>query len=333
MKQNLFAFFSYADENKYHLLPNCEEISALLESEDGFLWLHFHDPSIEDLDPVAKVLKLHPLAIEDCVNEDQLPKLESFNDHIFLILNNLKPGKESAAFLFQELDCFLGKKFLVTVCKGEFAIHTAHILKRGATSSALLLYVIAQEMMENKLSLVEDLQDDIDEEEELILRDQNGSVDIAEVVGIRRKLVNIRKSVVYEREVFTKLYHRYSKGDVVSEEASYYFRDLYDQLSKIYEMIEMEREEIANLMEIFLSLKSNRLSIVSYNISKTMKRLTLITMIFMPLTLLSGIGGMSEWTMMTGGEANWALSYSLFMVLLVVVASLCVLLLKLLKWW
>ena len=115
---------------------------------------------------------------------------------------------------------------------------------------------------------------------------------------LRRDLLTLRKSLFHEREILVKICRRDSP--YVSEKAIYHFRDIYDHLAKYFEMVEIYREMITSLMEMYLSMINNRMAEMANRTNATVRRLTLINTVFMPLTLLAGIGGMSEWSMMTG---------------------------------
>jgi magnesium transporter len=101
-----------------------------------------------------------------------------------------------------------------------------------------------------------------------------------------------------------------------------YFRDVYDHLSKYYEMSDSARDLVTSLMEIHLSMINNRMSRISNRTNATMRRLTLITTIFMPLTLIAGIGGMSEFTMLTGGEKNANIAYLILIAVMAIIGTL-----------
>jgi magnesium transporter len=105
------------------------------------------------------------------------------------------------------------------------------------------------------------------------------------------------------------------------------YRDVYDHLSKFFELTETYREIETSLMELHTSLISNQMNKRSNETNYSMKRLTLIATICMPLTLIAGIGGMSEWSMMTGPE-NWKVSYPLFLLGMVVMALATYLIIK-----
>ena len=137
--------------------------------------------------------------------------------------------------------------------------------------------------------------------------------------------MTIRKSVFYEREVLSKLIRQDSP--FIAEKSLYFYRDVYDHLSRYYEISETARDQVTSLMEIHLSLVNNGMAATSNRTNAIMRRLTLISSIFMPLTLISGIGGMSEFTMMVGQE-NWKIGYIVLLVLMVVVAIINFLLLR-----
>ena len=137
-------------------------------------------------------------------------------------------------------------------------------------------------------------------------------------MSLRRALLLLRKSLFHEREILVKICRRDSP--FISEPAIYHFRDIYDHLTKFFEFSEMNRDILTSLMEIHLSLTNNRMTRVANRTNSSVRRLTLITTVFMPLTLLAGIGGMSEWSMMTG-PANWKLAYPLFLLGMAVIGG------------
>ena len=106
----------------------------------------------------------------------------------------------------------------------------------------------------------------------------------------------------------------------INEKAIFAFRDVYDHLAKFFELSESYREIVTSLMELYTSLLNNVMTKVSNETNTSVRRLTLITTIFMPLTLIASIGGMSEYTMMTGGDLNWKLAYFCLMIGLIVIA-------------
>jgi len=180
------------------------------------------------------------------------------------------------------------------------------------------------------LDLIEQLErqakDQLDAVEEEILGG-TGAFSPGNLIRLRRDLLHLRKSLVYEREILVKLCRRDSP--YVSEKAIYHFRDIYDHLAKYFEVIEICRELIASIIEIHLAKVNNQMALVGNKTNQVVRRLTMITVIFMPLTLLASIGGMSEWSMMTGPQ-NWRIAYPAF---LVAIAAIAVASYVLLRWF
>ena len=120
----------------------------------------------------------------------------------------------------------------------------------------------------------------------------------------------LRKSLFHEREILVKICRK--DCPFISEKAIFHYRDIYDHLAKFFELTETYRDIVTSLMEMYLSMLNNLMAKVANETNATVRRLTFITTIFMPLTLLAGIGGMSEWSMMTGPE-NWQIAYPAFL--------------------
>jgi magnesium transporter len=136
---------------------------------------------------------------------------------------------------------------------------------------------------------------------------------------LRRDLLALRKSIFHEREILTKICRK--DCPFVSEKAIFHYRDIYDHLAKFFELAETYRDLLTSLTEMHLSLLNNQMTRATQETNGTVRRLTLITTIFMPLTLLAGIGGMSEWSMMTG-PGNWRIAYPAFLLAMVLLGSL-----------
>jgi magnesium transporter len=304
-----------------------EKVASLLEvlsmrQGNKFIWIDFTDPGAEDLNALVEPLGLHPLAIEDCLDEDQVPKMEEFPGHTFILFNRYRPVDGAASV--EEVNFFLGERFLVSVHshgQGDklFADHLETTVRRDLEEARrgpdFLLEVMLDDIVDEKFAAIEALQDQLDLAEEEILK-ENGNFKPVKLMQLRRNLLVIRKSLVYEREILVKLCRRDSP--YIGDKAIYEFRDIYDHLAKFFEVIEICRELIATIMEIHLSMINNRMAMVANRTNHVVRRLTMITTVFMPLTMLAGIGGMSEWSMMTGAQ-NWRVAYPLFMAAMAVI--------------
>jgi magnesium transporter len=289
-------------------------------NDGGFLWFHYNQPTKEELSTLIDPLGLHPLSIEDCFDKDQVPKIEDYPKNTFILFNAFSYA--NGRLSIDEIDLFIGEKFLVTVTRDdpnderqlagieEIVEHDIESARRGP---AFLMHVILDHIVDHKFTAIELLEDELDRTEETMLTDVS-RFNPADQIRLRRDLMALRKSIFHEREILTKI----CRGDCpfVSDKAIFHYRDIYDHLAKFFELAETYRDLVTSLMEMYLSLMNNQMTRATQETNATVRRLTLITTIFMPLTLLAGIGGMSEWSMMTGPE-NWRIAYPAFLLAMV----------------
>ena len=180
---------------------------------------------------------------------------------------------------------------------------------------AFLLHIIMDHIVDQKFHAIEAVENEIEEAEEILLS-TTATFNPAELVRLRRYLLNLRKSLFHEREILIKICRM--DCPFIEEKAIFHFRDIYDHLAKFLELTETYREIVTSLMELYTSLLNNLMTKTSNETNLSVRRLTLIATIFMPLTLIASIGGMSEWSMMTG-PSNWKISYPLFLLGLAII--------------
>jgi magnesium transporter len=297
----------------------------------GYIWLNYLDPAREELSTLIQILGIHPLAVEDCLDDEQIPKIEDYQTNTFILFN--KFYYEVQTLYIDEIDFFLGKNFLVLVSHnlhgtGNFIDGLEQIValdrQNVLQGPDYLLHILLDYIVDQKFHTIETLQEELDGIEENIINDI-ASFKPEDLMRLRRNLLVLRKSITHEREILVKICRKDSP--FITEKSIYHFRDIYDHLAKFFEETEIYREMISSFMEMYLSMINNRMTMLANRTNKVVRRLTLITTIFMPLTLIAGIGGMSEWSMMTGPE-NWKISYPLFLLLMVVIGTVNYLYLK-----
>ena len=317
-------FYHFAPSGHFYGVKSVEE-AITAAKEGGFIWFNFYKPSIQELHSLVDTMGVHPLSVEDCLDSNQVPKIEHFPGNTFIIFNSFS-YKEKQLFI-DEIDLFLGRNFLITVSgiNSEERKPLNGIIKiietdptLASSGPAFLMHVVLDYVVDEKLQAFESLEDELEEAEDEVLN--NPTVfKPTELMRLKKYLVNLRKSLFHEREILVKI----SRMDCpfVPEKSIFHFRDIYDHLAKFFELTETNREIVTSLMELYTSLLNNQMTRVSNKTNDSVRRLTLITVIFMPLTLLASIGGMSEWTMMTGQE-NWKIAYPLFILGMAIVALL-----------
>ena len=314
-------FYYISQLGKLASVASVSEALAM-SGQGGFIWLDFYQPAKEDLSALVEPLGLHPLSIEDCFDENQIPKIEDYPGNTFILFNSFSYIARTLTIM--EVDLFIGENFLVTV-SGNDQNHS-HVMKgverkvefdfeSARQGPAFLAHVILDQIVDDKFIAMEVLEEELDNAEDVILADYAG-FNPGELVRLRRELVSLRKSLFHEREILVKICRK--DCVYISEKAVYYYRDIYDHLTKSFELAESLRDLVTSLMEMYLSTQNNQMTRSANETNITVRRLTLITTIFMPLSLLAGIGGMSEWSMMTG-PANWRIAYPLFLLAMVVI--------------
>lgn len=307
---------------EFEEMPSLQEALARI-TQTGYLWADYVDPTAELMAELMPTLGIHPLSIEDCLNGDQLPKLDLFPNYSFLIFNVFEESPEE--LLSHELDVFIGTGFVITA---GFRSQSGQPLLNGLATRlerqrealklgpSYLLHQVLDKTVDDKLGVIENIEEALEANEDAILTEPL-AFDYSALMQSRRALQVIRRSLFHEREVVNKLIRQDSP--FIAEKALVYFRDIYDHLSKYYEVSETAREQVTDLMEIHLSLINNAMAETANRTNAIMRRLTLITTIFMPLTLISGIGGMSEFTMIIGQE-NWKIGYAVLLIVMAVIA-------------
>jgi magnesium transporter len=314
-----------SDHRFYHVSPagklvtvdTLEEGLAVVGQRKGFLWLDYCQPTVDELMAIAGPLNLHPLAIEDCIDEEQIPKIEDFPHNTFIIFNAfVRNGPDLAIY---ELDLFIGADFVVSVNKfdapdGRLLARIERLVERGIESAkhgpAFLMHAILDYVVDQKLVAIEALEDQLEGREDAMLDDLD-HFDPADLLHLRRDLLAIRKSLFHEREILVRICRK--DCPFIGEKAIYNYRDVSDHLTKFFELTETSRDIVNSLMEMYLSMLNNRMAKSANETNATVRRLTYITTIFMPLTMITGALGMSEFSMMVGPE-NWRIAYPLFFI-------------------
>ncbi|MEI6915956.1 MAG: magnesium transporter CorA family protein [Armatimonadota bacterium] len=307
----------------YHVSPEGKLVCVATMAEalgaaanGGFVWLDYRQPTKDALSALTASLGLHHLSIEDCVDKNQVPKIEDFPGNSFIIFNAFTYA--DGMLSVDEVDMFIGADFLVTVSGYDSEERRPlkdiqRIVELDIESArqgpAFLMHVILDYIVDHKFTAIGALEDQLEAAEEAMLADP-ASFNPAEMLGLRRELLAIRKSLFHEREILVKICRK--DCPFVSDQAIFHYRDIYDHLAKFFELIEAYRDIVTSLMELYTSMLSNLMAKTSNETNATVRRLTFITTIFMPLTLLAGVGGMSEWSMMTGPE-NWKIAYPAFL--------------------
>jgi magnesium transporter len=257
---------------------------AKLLARGGFFWLDLDRPDSADFEILRDVFKFHPLAVEDSEHFDQWAKIDEYDDFVFLVVYGAVPDDDRPV----EVHCFYSERFLVTVHRDDCPAF-AEIRKRYAKRRApidrpsLLLYRIIDGLVDSFFPILADFDDRIDDLENAIFTKAEDK-QLQEIFKMKRLLVGMRKAVTPQRDAFASLMGGVADLPGKAEEDDRYFRDVYDHLIRISDLIDSYRDLLTGAMDVYLSTVSNRLNSV-------MKQLAVIATIFLPLSWITGFFG------------------------------------------
>lgn len=256
--------------------------------EGLFRWIDLERQDADQLSLLGERFGFHPLAMEDCAHFDQRPKLESYKDHLFLVTHGFRRTDSDADPVeLLELHTFLGKRYLVTVHAEPIPAMEAvwdRVRKDGSTAlrgADFVCYLVADAVVDSYFPLLDDVAAEVEEVEDKVL-DGRRDVELSEIFRQKRLLVQLRKVLSPQRDVFALLAKR-GEG-WVDERTALYFRDVYDHVLRLHEWIESTRDLLGNALDAYLWSASQRTN-------EIMKRLTLLSAIFLPITFITGFWG------------------------------------------
>lgn len=273
------------------------------------------------VEAIGRMFKLHELAIEDIVNLHQRAKVDEYNDRLFVVM---RMAEYVEHHLKQEQLCIvLGDNFVLTFQEapgGDCLNGVRERLRKehGQIRSAgpdYLMYSIIDAAIDGYFPILENIGDMLEELEDSILERYDRWIP-ARIMELKREVLAVRRAVWPVREALNVMIR--DELPHLSPNTKVYLRDCYDHVVRIIDLVETQRELCSDLMDLFLSSVSNRMN-------EVMKVLTVITLLFMPPTLVAGIYGMnfntqvSQWNM---PELNWAFGYPWALCLMLVSALL-----------
>ncbi len=234
--------------------------------------------------------KFHPLSVDDALVETHIPKIDDWEDYLYLSIIAVKPDQPLEDLdKSLEMDVFLGKNFIVTYHPEE--IHAIDLVwsnfqsdeRRLMRGSNYILYHIMDELANDYMAMIDQIDMDVEIIEDKVMEKPDNTL-LQQIFSIKRSLLNLRRIVAPQREVLNKL----SRGDfaVIGLKERMYYRDVYDHLVRVHDITESLRDLVTGALDTYLSVVNNRLNDI-------MKTLTIITTIFMPLSFLTGFFGMN----------------------------------------
>jgi magnesium transporter len=260
------------------------------------------------LEKLGDRFALHPLVLEDIVNTNQRPKIEDYEDYLFIVLKMLYFDEDTSMISAEQISIILGRNFVFTFQEKQGDVFDpvrerirkakGRIRKMGPD---YLAYALIDAIVDNYFVILEKFGEQVEELEEPLLENP-APFQLEQIHVIKREMIFLRKSIYPLREVAASL----ERGDtkLIKKGTTIFLRDVYDHTVQVIDAVESFRDMASSLQDLYLSSVSNRMN-------EVMKVLTIIATIFVPLTFVAGIYGMNFEFM---PELKWRWSYPLFWV-------------------
>ncbi len=277
---------------KTHIFPKLLDFQFKLDPDKTY-WLNIdgiHEPKV--IETAGKIFDLHPLVMEDILNSQQKPKFEYYNDNqLFITLKMIEYNPHTGEIEVEHLSFILGKNYLISFQEERSRDIFEAITTRLKTSAGktrkngadYLLYSLMDLVVDNYFTVLEQISENIERLEDTIIKTTRQK-SMTEIYSMKRELMLMRKVIFPLREMLSNLIRE--DAPLITANTVLYLRDVHDHVSQVIETIDSYRELVASLMDLYLSQAGNRMNNV-------MKVLTVISVIFMPLTFIAGIYGMN----------------------------------------
>lgn len=284
-------FYNHAENAMYHDVDITEK-DTLLGSPDNLLWIDIYDCNEKELQFVGEIFDFHPLAIEDCLQENPRAKVDRYDDYNFFVFHALRYCEdvdEEDEITSIELDVFLGPNYIVTIhpialaAVGKVAricLRSTQLMDRGPD---YLLYSIIDRIVDDYFPITDRLADRIDELEDDIFKKADEDIN-EEILALRTTILLMRKVLLPQRRIFANVNGRYSFA--IREENKPYYLDVVDHLDRILDSVDTFRDLVSSSMETYYS-------IINIRTNEIIRVLTIVSTIMIPLTFITGLYGMN----------------------------------------
>lgn len=270
-----------------------EQLHELLQAREGCLWIDILYDSTHKTE-IAQWLKahfaFHPLAVDDALEEAHVSRADDWQQYMYIVMHALALESNRTLEML-ELDCFLGPNYLITVhglpIRSLDQLWQQGLINGGNAASlahpARLLYALMDRIVSDFLTVVDGLEEEIDDLEHEIFAKPNKAT-VSRIFRLRRTLLKLRRQLGTMRETMNRLARDHFS--MVRESDRIYFRDVYDHLVRLYDIVDGMRDMMSGALDSYVSVSSTKLN-------EVMRTLTVVTVLFMPITFITGFFGMN----------------------------------------
>jgi len=267
-------------------------------------WTDIENPNGEDIEHLRRNFNFHPLDLEDCLSKIERPKIDEYDDYLFIVMHFPIYDHDREISQPSEVDFFIGAAYLVTIHDGRlkpliqlFEDCQAYEQTRRRHMSAgasRLLHSVIDKLVDYCFPILAEVDHNIQTIEDEVFS-QNMRQIVQRISVVRRDIIALRRIIKPQLPIVANLEH--VDRPFIREDLDVYFGDIHDHLQKAWEELEDQREVLEGLSD-------TSESVISYRINDVMKLLTIISVVMLPLSLISGIYGMN--VLLPGENSIWA---------------------------
>lgn len=280
---------------RHHAAPPQPELHVARRelAHGGLRWIDIQNPRREDIEALGEEFGFHPLVLDDCLSPVQRPKLDDYKTYLFMVLHFPIFNRLERVAFPSEVDLFLGPDYVITIHKGELKPllrFWTRLEEDGAAreeymagSAELLLYQILDRLTNYLFPIMNRIDENLDRLDDRVFRGDAGRA-VRDLAAYRRDLISLRRIIRPDMLVVSILEH--GRTSLLQPEMSPYWSDISDHFTRVWDMLQEFKDEIEGLDDTFNTL-------YSYRTNETLRTLTIISVILLPLTLITGVWGMN----------------------------------------
>ena len=261
---------------------------------DQFFWLDLTGPTDEQLESINDLFRFHPLAMRNATNFGQRPKLNNYGDYAFLVFYGAHEAPPGTAQPLSEVHMFISGHYLITIHRSalpQLQEQQEALSGQRLHSEQFLIYRVLDALTDSFFPVLSAIDDELDSlEDAVVAMPTNQQLD--RLFALKRQLVAMRKVVTPQRDIFARSIDQIADLPGLQLDERDYFRDVYDHLIRISDLIDSYRDLLSGATDLYLSTISNRQN-------EVMKQLTVIATIFLPLSFITGFFGQNFGYMVT----------------------------------
>jgi magnesium transporter len=300
--------------------PERDEPRVEVVEAPGLRWINIERPRPVDQAWLEERFEFHPLDYEDVFSRNQRPKVDEYDDYLFIVLHFPRYDKKVARLNAAELDLFVGPDYLITI-QNEPLQAVEYLFERVRNNEELredifskgagyLLYRIVDDSVDASFPMLAKMGNKLERIEEDIFEGETSSEVVRDISNVKQEIINFRKIVRPQRSAFRDLER--NKARYIAEDLDIYFEDINDASERIWDMLE-------NYKEVVEGLESTNESAIAHRTNETFRVLTAISVIVLPLTLVASIWGMNVGV---PGEQSRAAFWEIVIVMVVLLGAM-----------